>query len=98
MGEVLDILVSWLVTAAVCFAIVGRDEKHLSAEALARAWPATSRAAAILVFGQLALVVHFAKTRRSLYGVGLGLFWAAVATAPSMVIGLLIDYALPQGG
>lgn len=97
MSDVLELMLSWAATTFACFVIVLRDEKGLTEAQLERAWIPTSRAAALVAFGQLAVLVHFLRTRRSLYGLGLGVFWTAVATGPSLVVGLLIDLVLPQG-
>ena len=63
-------------------AIVRRDERRLKGPALEHSWPAASRDAAIFgvfLFGAayavLAVVVHFARTRRSFWGALSGLFW-----------------------
>ena len=61
------------------YLIVRFDEKRLSAERLERAWNPASFWIAIVVFGPLALPVHFTRTRRSLVGLGLGLALAALA-------------------
>ncbi len=63
-------------------AVVTRDERRLKGPALEHAWPAASRDAAILgvfLFGApyaaLAVVIHFARTRHSFWGVLVGLLW-----------------------
>ncbi|MBX3223789.1 MAG: hypothetical protein KF795_24970 [Labilithrix sp.] len=62
-AQVIEIVVSWLVTNALTFAVVIVDTRRLSAQRLERAWTPASRDAAIIAFGLLALPFHFAKTR-----------------------------------
>ncbi len=59
--------------------VIRRDLRRLGPELLARAWPDASIWSAVAAFGPLSLVVHFARTRRSLLGFGLGIGWAAMA-------------------
>jgi hypothetical protein len=69
----LGILVPWW--------ILRRDLLQLDDERLGRAWTLPSFWSAIVLFGPLCLPFHFAKTRRSLRGLGLGLVWMVVAFA-----------------
>ena len=64
--EALGLLLVWMVTTGLTFLIVILDERRLGRvdeEALERAWPRTSRDAAIISLGPLALLFHFARTR-----------------------------------
>jgi hypothetical protein len=83
--ELVQVVSSMFVTTATAATIVVVDERRLKAPELARAWPRSSRDAAIFgawlfgaLFGCLLLLVHFARTRARLAGVALGLFWAAI--------------------
>lgn len=97
MAEVLDLLLSWIATTVACFYVVMRDERRLPPELLERAWPSASRAAAIVAFWQIAVWVHFWKTRRyGLRGFFLGLFWAVAATMPALAIGFVLDLIFPD--
>jgi hypothetical protein len=94
--EVVQFVVSWVVTVPVFALIVVRDEARLDGEALARAWPPSSRDAAIfgswlfgVLYGAAGIFVHFAATRRSARGALLGL--GAAATL------LLLDFAAQFG-
>jgi hypothetical protein len=84
-GEVIELVLSWFVTNALTFLIVIADERRMKDEMLERAWPPSSRDSAIVVFGVLALPVHFMKTRghlgslRGLLGFPLGLVLGVVA-------------------
>jgi len=73
----LGILVPW--------AILRRDFARLDATRLDRAWNDASLWSAIVLFGPLCLPFHFTKTRRSLFGLLLGLGWMLAAF---LVIGL----------
>jgi hypothetical protein len=79
MNEILAMILPWGVTTYLLFALVAWDEARLaqrSPEALARAWPASTRTMALVYFGVLSLPVHFGRTRRSVLGVLQGLGWA----------------------
>ena len=85
-SEVVELVLSWVVTNALTFLVVIVDErKILREDALERAWPPSSRDAAIVAFGILALPVHFIKTRghfrslRGLLGFPLGLVLGVTA-------------------
>jgi hypothetical protein len=88
VNEVLGLVSSFAVSTFVAFALVGFDERRLARtrpDLAARGWPPASKTCALVVFGPLALVVHFVRTRRSLGGVVLGLLAAAVVLAASAV-------------
>lgn len=84
------------------------DERRLSAERLERAWPPSSRDAAVLGFGPLALPFHFARTRghfrslRGVAGIPLGFLLGVVVTAGVLLVsGLVLDgvawaFGLPE--
>lgn len=59
----IELLLSWVVTTALLFVIVIVDERRMPEERLERAWPPSSRDAAIVALGVLALPFHFARTR-----------------------------------
>ena len=95
-GEVILLVLSWLLTNALTFVIVIVDERRLSADRLERAWPASSRDAAIIAFGVLALPVHFIKTRGHLksasgvLGFALGLLMGVACIVGVAVISSLL--------
>jgi hypothetical protein len=64
-AEVILLVVSWVLTTALAFAVVLFDERRLDKAALEKTWPPSSRNAALIVFGILAVPFHFAKTRGS---------------------------------
>jgi hypothetical protein len=67
----LSVLVPWW--------IVRRDERRRPPAERARAWNDASFWTAIVAFGPLCIPVHFVRTRRSFWGLILGLFWMAAA-------------------
>jgi hypothetical protein len=74
------------------------ERKILSESQLERAWPPTSRDAAIVAFGVLALPVHFVKTRghlgslRGVLGYPLGLALGVLAIlVVAFASGLVLD-------
>ena len=70
--------------------IIKKDLARLSPVPLSRAWNDVSLWSAVVVFGPICLLVHFARTRRSLYGFLLGLAWlAACGLASGLLSGLL---------
>jgi hypothetical protein len=78
--QLVQVIVSWVVTLPAVIVVIRTDERRLKGEALERAWPPQSRDAAI--FGlwnmgvhPLCVLIHFARTRRTLLGTGLGLVW-----------------------
>ena len=97
--ELVQVVVSWLTTVpAVAFVIV-QDERRLTGEALARAWPPVSRDAAIfglwnLGVHVLCVLVHFVRTRRSVRGVLLGLGWLTAILAVSAGAQLGVEAAI----
>ncbi|HWZ89729.1 MAG TPA: hypothetical protein VNW92_12790 [Polyangiaceae bacterium] len=86
MAEIFVITLAFAVSRALPYAIVKEDLEGLSPERLSRAWRDTSFLVAVILFGPLALPVHFVKTRRSWAGLGLGL---GVAVGAIFCIGLV---------
>jgi hypothetical protein len=93
LGPILELLLSWLITNALTFVVVILDERYLlKGVRLERAWIPSSRDAAIIAFGVLAIPVHFIKTRMTLslkgifVGLPLGILLSIVALA--IVVGV----------
>ena len=87
MSEVLLVLLSLVLNALVPYWIVKRDLARLPEDRLWRAWTEASFLSAVLAFGPFSLPVHFAKTRRSLAGLGIGVGLCALSL---LVQGLLV--------
>lgn len=69
--------------------VIRRDLSHLSAERLSLAWNDASLWSAVVAFGPLSMIVHFARTRRSFPGLALGIGWALVGVCASALVGAL---------
>lgn len=90
MSEILVVASSLILNALLPYLIVRRDLRGLSGEQLARAWTDASFLSAVVAFGPLALPVHFTKTRRSLWGFGLGVGLTVLTlAAQALVVALL---------
>jgi hypothetical protein len=92
--ELVQVIVSWVVTLPAVVVVITMDERRLKGEALRRAWPPQSRDAAIfglwnLGVHPLCVLIHFARTRRTVLGTGLGLVWVAAI--------LLVDAGVQTG-
>lgn len=103
-AQVLELVVSWVVTTILSFVVVLVDERRLTSERLERAWPTASRNWHLVYFGVLSLPFHFAKTRGSwssirqvfglIAGFFLGLVVAFVVALASGFIVMGIDWIL----
>jgi hypothetical protein len=89
---------SWLLTTALAFVVILLDERRMSEDKLERAWPPSSRDAALVAFGILALPIHFIKTRghlrsvRGVLGYPLGFAMGVIALLiVAFVSGLLLE-------
>ncbi len=96
MRDVAEILVSWAVTTWAVFTLVRRDERKLSEAELARAWPDASRLSAIVVFGVFSVPVHFWRTRRSAWGLLVGLGWGLAVFALGQAAAEAIELIFPS--
>lgn len=94
MFEVLIVALSLLMNALLPYWIVRFDLRRLSAERLARAWTDASFLSAVLAFGPFSLPIHFAKTRRSLAGFGLGVGLAVLSFAAQGLAAALLGAVL----
>jgi hypothetical protein len=82
---------------------IDRDMRKLPPDKLERAYSPVSFAAAI--FGmmqiglpQIAVLVHFIRTRRSVAGVLLGLFWALLTFVPVIALAAVVQLLVPDLG
>jgi hypothetical protein len=85
---VVDLVVQFVLGILLTAAVVRRDMRRLSPERYRRAWNVASFWSAIYAFGPLCIPVHFARTRRSLLGLLLGVLWTAGVL---VAIGLVSD-------
>lgn len=93
MSEVLVVALSLTLNALLPYLIVRRDLRGLSGERLARAWTDASFLSAVIAFGPLSLPIHFAKTRRSLTGFGLGVGLSVLSLAAQGVVVAVLSAA-----
>jgi ABC-type Co2+ transport system permease subunit len=84
--------VSWIVSALV----IKRDEKRLDEEMLLRAYPRATFAVSIFLFQQLAILVHFIRTRRSFKGFLLGIAWTIAAFVPTIIVDTIFGFFVPD--
>lgn len=94
MADTLIVALGLLLNALLPYLIVRFDLARLSEERLARAWPDASFLAAVYAFGPLSLPVHFSKTRRSVLGFLLGVFWLVVTVALEGAVSALLESLL----
>ena len=80
---------------------IDRDMRRLSPERLERAWSPVQLAAAVFAMmqvgiPQIAIIVHFVRTRRSIAGFFLGILWAALTYLPILALAAILDPFLPD--
>jgi hypothetical protein len=87
MSEAFILALSFGLNVVLPYAVVSYDLKRLVDRRLSRAWNEASFLSAVFAFGPFSVPVHFAKTRRSLAGFGLGLvFCALILLAESLLV------------
>jgi hypothetical protein len=77
--DALEILVAMAIKIPTGLMLLTWDEKRLARRApdqLARAWPPATRLSAMVLFPEIALILHFWRTRRSAVGVLVGVLWS----------------------
>jgi hypothetical protein len=79
--EAVQVIVSWPISVLAAALVIVLDERRLKGEALERCWPPASRDAAIFGLHPFCVLVHFARTRRSVWGSLLGLAWLGLVLA-----------------
>jgi hypothetical protein len=77
VAEILELMVPWLASIVLLFALLAWDESRMRPVERGRAWPPASLRIAVVVFGVVSLPVHFGRTRRTALGVLQGFAWAA---------------------
>jgi hypothetical protein len=91
VADVLHISLQMALGIALPIWIIRRDMKRLSEAVVARCWNDASIWSAVVAFGPLSLVVHFARSRRSLLGFALGIAWAIVSMLALAALGVLFE-------
>ncbi|HET9953826.1 MAG TPA: hypothetical protein VFQ61_04965 [Polyangiaceae bacterium] len=90
VSDVLHTSLQLVLNLAFPVYVVRRDLARLGPEQLARSWNEASLWCAAATYGSFCLIVHFTRTRRSIYGFGLGLTWTSLGTALSILVGSLV--------
>lgn len=75
MLPVIDLVIQLALGVALTAAVIRRDMRRLGPGRRARAWNVASFWSAVVGFGPLCVPIHFARTRRTVAGFGLGLAW-----------------------
>jgi hypothetical protein len=75
--EITAMTVAWATKYLAIQGILSWDERRLPPQQLARAWPPATRLVCAVYFQELGLPIHFFRTRRSVWGVLLGLLASA---------------------
>jgi hypothetical protein len=96
MHDVLLYALQLVLGVVVPGVLVRRDIRRLPPVQRARAWPDASVWSAMALVSVLAVILHFARTRRTLLGFLLGLAWFLVACAGVLGPVLILDAALPE--
>jgi len=91
MRDAAVMVLEFVAAIAVSVLIVTHDVKRLPPELLARAWPTTSMWSAVALLGPFCIPIHFVRTRRSLWGVGLGVVWLAGAVLGLEAVGWVLE-------
>ncbi len=89
--DVLLTTVAFVLGIALPWGVVRFDMARLTGQQLDRAWPDSSLWSAIVAFGPLCIPFHFAKTRRSLLGVLLGLVVMVGVFLVAVVVSVLLE-------
>jgi hypothetical protein len=99
--EFVQVVATMIVVPSVQAIIVRADERRLSGERLARAWPAVTRDTVVfatwqfgILFGVPALLVWFIRTRQSLAGVLLGIAASAGLLGAALAASLVPEVAV----
>jgi hypothetical protein len=95
IAEVSALVVTAAVTWTTCAWIIKRDEKRLSEEMRERAYAPATLVASVFWFQQVAVLVHFIRTRRSIKGFFIGLAWSVAAFVPALVVDAIFALCLP---
>jgi hypothetical protein len=97
VAEILVFVLELALGIALPGLIVREDLRRLNGERLARAWNDASFWAAVVAFGPLCLPFHFGKTRRSLFGVVVGVLWMFAAFGAIVLIASILATVLGAG-
>lgn len=74
--------------------VVRRDMRRLPPALLARSWNEASFWNAVVAFHPWSILVHFVRTRRSVWGLVLGVFWTALVVVLSWLVVAGVDWVV----
>jgi hypothetical protein len=94
MDEILALLIPNVIAWTAVFALFAWDERRMTDDQRARAWPVASRRIAVVYFSPLCVPLHFLRTRRNLRGVVEAVAWTAALVALLAVVDAVLE-ALP---
>ena len=94
MAEIVDLLLSFAVTTTLIAVLLTKDERRLTPERLARAWPPSTKRIAIVFGGIFCIPIHFTRTRRSVLGFLIGLGWMVAVAVVTGVVSTAVGWAL----
>ncbi|HEX4340143.1 MAG TPA: hypothetical protein VH062_29750 [Polyangiaceae bacterium] len=90
--NVVDLVVQIALQVAIAAWIVRRDMRRLRPALYMRSWNDVSFWIAIIVFWPLCIPVHFVRTRRTVWGLVVGLAWMALALVAIFLVTLGLDW------
>ncbi|MGH7436741.1 MAG: hypothetical protein ACRENE_13795 [Polyangiaceae bacterium] len=102
--ELVQVVVSWAVLLPGAAVVIVRDERRLRGAQAGRAWPPASRDSALFAIYNISLFVllvvplHFLRTRRSAWGLLIGMGWATVLVAADVGAQLLTALVIEGPG
>jgi hypothetical protein len=94
LAEIVTMLASWVATMTAVFALLAWDERRLDPMRLARAWPISTRRAAVVIAGPFCLPLHFWRTRRTVGGALVGLAAMAAVVLLDAAVTTCVGWAL----
>jgi hypothetical protein len=89
---VIDLVLQIALGVALTAWVVRRDMRRLPPPLYARSWNEASFWSAVVAFYPWSILVHFVRTRRSLWGLLLGLFWVAVVLGTLFLVSAGVEW------
>jgi hypothetical protein len=98
-AEVVELGVTIAVLVVTLWGVFALDERRMTDAQRARAWPPATRGLVVVspLFAPLWLVglpLHFVRTRRSLWGIGLAFVWLVGVYAVILLVDTAVGFAL----
>ncbi len=96
MDEILELVVPNIVVWCAVFGLLALDERWMTDDQRARAWPTASRRIAVVMFSPFCVPLHFVRTRRTAWGVVLAVGWTAALLVVLACCDLVLSLVLPD--